>query len=50
MPRHEEIHRTPIVGTDLNDCMGLPMSSTWHCQKLLPTQKTGAEARNATLW
>ena len=25
LSRHEEIHRTPIVETDLNDCMGLPM-------------------------
>lgn len=22
LSRHEEIHRTPIVETDLNDCMG----------------------------
>ena len=25
LSRHEEIHRTPIVEADLNDCMGLPM-------------------------
>ena len=37
LSRHEEIHRTPIVETDLNDCMGLPMYDI--AAKLFPQEQ-----------
>ena len=37
LSRHEEIHRAPIVETDLNDCMGLPMYDI--AAKLFPQEQ-----------
>ena len=45
LSRHEEIHRTPIVETDLNDCMGLPMYDI--AAKLFPQEQE--QVRNALM-
>ena len=45
LSRHEEIHRTPIVETDLNDCMGLPMYDI--AAKLFPDE--AESVRNALM-
>ena len=45
LSRHEEIHRAPIVETDLNDCMGLPMYDI--AAKLFPQEQE--QVRNALM-
>ena len=45
LSRHEEIHRTPIVEADLNDCMGLPMYDI--AAKLFPQEQE--PVRNALM-
>ena len=45
LSRHEEIHRTPIVEADLNDCMGLPMYDI--AAKLFPQEQE--QVRNALM-
>jgi len=45
LSRHEEIHRAPIVETDLNDCMGLPMYDI--AAKLFPQEQE--PVRNALM-
>lgn len=45
LSRHEEIHRSPIVEADLNDCMGLPMYDI--AAKLFPQEQE--PVRNALM-
>ena len=45
LSRHEEIHRSPIVEADLNDCMGLPMYDI--AAKLFPDE--AESVRNALM-